>query len=278
MKAVQVELILSAGIILILSASVAAFIVNASGIHFASFSGTPIQPPGRGGSIIVNPTQGQGESNTDAGILMLGALLLLTAFLMTWIRDRLVTSLKEMLLILFLALLGTFTYGMLTLLVHFPGFNFDLYELQYFLISIIVLLAILSSTYVRRHKTAAYIMPGDFQKNEEEREASKAEDIFSLAYSEKDEMRKKVYLCYGRLISAAQKMGIKEVLTLTPREYLNEIEKNSPKIYPEAMTLTSAFEEARYSIYPIDEGKVSAAITSVKKIEEKLLGTDWVGG
>ncbi|MEM0118535.1 MAG: DUF4129 domain-containing protein [Conexivisphaerales archaeon] len=269
MRARRTVLLSASGMILVVSFSVLAFIQNAALIHYLSYSGTPLPPQQGGGSIIIEPGQSQQGSNPSLAILMIAAFLLLASFLMVWLRDRFTTSLKEMLLLLSLTFVGVLAWSILTYLLHFPSVMVNLSSIEYFIIPAVIALAIFTAIYMRGEKILTKAMPERFRKRNEIDDYM-PEDIFQLIHEEKDELRRQIYICYGRLVSASHKLGIRAVEILTPREYLAGIRNSMPDIYPEAQILTSAFERARYSNRVIDEEQVSEVTTSTKRIEEKL--------
>jgi len=259
----------SAGLILLLSISVISLIANSSLIHPVSTQ-QALLPAEQGSSHILVPSLTAGAQNsTDIAMIMLGGLLLLAAFMMVWMRDRFVTSIKEMLIILSLTFMASFAYVIITSFIRLPTMAFDFYAFRYAFIVAIGLIAFFSIMYMKKQRMKIKGMPEDFQPERKE-ELVNRDDVFRLAMSESDEVRRQVYLCYLRFCSETQKAGVSASESLTAREYNALVGESLPELSQEASFLTSSFEEARYSRRIIPQSKVDKLLNALNSIEWKL--------
>ena len=259
----------SAGLILLLSISVISLIANSSLIHPVSTQ-QALLPAEQGSSHILVPSLTAGAQNsTDIAMIMLGGLLLLAAFMMVWMRDGFVTSIKEMLIILSLTFMASFAYVIITSFIRLPTMAFDFYAFRYAFIVAIGLIAFFSIMYMKKQRMKIKGMPEDFQPERKE-ELVNRDDVFRLAMSESDEVRRQVYLCYLRFCSETQKAGVSASESLTAREYGELVRESLPELSQEASFLTSSFEEARYSRRIIPQSKVDKLLNALNSIEWKL--------
>lgn len=260
------EVAYSVGMILLLSVSVMGLIANSSLFHPASTQ-QPLLPTEQGSSNILVPSSTSGAQNsTGVAIVMLGGLLLLAAFMMVWMRDRFVTSIKEMLIILSLTFMASFAYVIITSFIRLPAIAF-----RYAFIAAIALIAFFSFMYMKRQRTKINKASEDFQPEKKE-ELINQEDLFRLAVSESDEVRRQIYLFYLRFCSETEKAGVSASESLTAREYGELVRESLPEVSQEASFLTSSFEEARYSRRTIPRSKVEKAGQALNSLEWKLLG------
>ncbi len=264
------EIAYSAGLILLLSVSVMSLIANSSLIHPASTQQALLPAPQGSSNVFIQAPSSATQNGTDIAVIMLGGILLLAAFMMVWMRDRFVTSLKEMLLILSLTFIASFAYVMVTSFIRLPAIAFDMYVLRYILIAAIALVASLSFMFLKRQRMKISKMPEDFQTEKKEESFSR-EDVFRLAMSEGDEVRRQIYLCYLRFCSETEKAGVSASESLTAREYNRMVRESLPEVSQEASFLTSSFEEARYSRRIIPRSKVDKVVQALNAMEEKLL-------
>jgi len=259
----------SAGLILLLSISVISLIANSSLIHPVSTQ-QALLPAEQGSSHILVPSLTAGAQNsTDIAMIMLGGLLLLAAFMMVWMRDRFVTSIKEMLIILSLTFMASFAYVIITSFIRLPTMAFDFYAFRYAFIVAIGLIAFFSIMYMKKQRMKIKGMPEDFQPERKE-ELVNREDVFRLVMTENDEARRQIYLCYLRFCSETQKAGVSAAESLTAREYNALVGESLPELSQEASFLTSSFEEARYSRRIIPQSKVDKLLNALNSIEWKL--------
>jgi len=260
----------SALLILLLSVSVMSLIANSSLIHPASTQ-QALLPTQQGSTNILVPSSTSGaQSNADVAIIILGGLLLLAAFMMVWMRDRFVTSIREMLLILSLTFIASFAYVIITSFIRIPAVTFDVYAFRYAFIAAIALIAFFSFMYMGRQRMKISKMPEDF-KTEKKEELINREDVFRLVMTENDEARRRIYLCYLRFCSETEKAGVSAAESLTAREYNALVGESLPEVSQEASFLTSSFEEARYSRNIIPQSNVDKALQALESMQWKLL-------
>ena len=134
-----------------------------------------------------------------------------------------------------------------------------------------VLAAILALTYIlRRGAAGGSRREGETVRSDDRREASRAVEATIAELELGADVRGAILACFQRFCRLLGARGITEQGALTPRE-LERIAVDRLHVAPDASaTLTSLFEEARYSEHALQEADRSRAIDSLTGIRAAL--------
>jgi len=134
-----------------------------------------------------------------------------------------------------------------------------------------VLAAILALTYIlRRGAAGGSRQEGETVRSDDRREASRAVEATIAELELGADVRGAILACFQRFCRLLGARGITEQGALTPRE-LERIAVDRLHVAPDASaTLTSLFEEARYSEHALQEADRSRAIDSLTGIRAAL--------
>lgn len=263
------EVAFSAALIIMLTFSAGSLVANFLSLSpqpSGSFS-PPLYPGGSQGQ--VEPFQSSSQAIPSAPFI-LGGFLLLVAFLMVWLRDRLIVTLKEMIIMLAAVSAGSFVYIAITTAIR-PSISFKPFSLNPYILLSLLAAGIATGAFfiIRKNRYADAISTGNFVKEVEQGGTSSKDYEESLPYNEESDVaRLLIFKLYLSSCDALSQRGLTQSRFSTPREYLERAEAAFPQLKEEMLLLTLAFEIARYSKAPVDK----KLLNSAKKAASSLFG------